>query len=97
MAFNIALRVLRFTLAGTRLGLLQLITSFIKLRVLSRGVAASWRGLAAAGRSLGLLTAGLGASSLRLLRPMTLLVGALRGGFLSQEVHLLPLLALLGQ
>ncbi|WP_375636585.1 phage tail tape measure protein, partial [Bartonella sp. MR90HLJMH] len=79
MAFNIALRVLRFTLAGTRLGLLQLITSFIKLRTLSRGLSASWRGLAAAGRSLGLLTAGLGASSLRLLRPMTLLVGALRG------------------
>uniref|UniRef100_UPI0035D066D2 phage tail tape measure protein n=1 Tax=Bartonella sp. AA1HLJMS TaxID=3243424 RepID=UPI0035D066D2 len=79
MAFNIALRVLRFTMAGTRLGLLQLMGSFIKLRVLSRGVAASWRGLLAAGRSLGLLTAGLGASSLRLLRPMTLLVGALRG------------------
>ncbi|WP_375669809.1 phage tail tape measure protein, partial [Bartonella sp. CL29QHWL] len=79
MAFNIALRVLRFTLAGTRLGLLQLITSFIKLRVLSRGVAASWRGLAAAGRSLGLIAASFGGSALRLLRPMTLLVGALRG------------------
>uniref|UniRef100_UPI0035CF3AEA phage tail tape measure protein n=1 Tax=Bartonella sp. AA74HLJMH TaxID=3243436 RepID=UPI0035CF3AEA len=79
MAFNIALRVLRFTMAGTRLGLLQLMGSFIKLRVLSRGLSASWRGLLAAGRSLGLLTAGLGASSLRLLRPMTLLVGALRG------------------
>ncbi|WP_375694065.1 phage tail tape measure protein [Bartonella sp. AD24XZML] len=83
MAFNIALRVLRFTLAGTRLGLLQLITSFIKLRVLSRGVAASWRGLAASGRALGLLTAGLGASSLRLLRPMTLLVAAFRGVMIS--------------
>ncbi|WP_375692940.1 phage tail tape measure protein, partial [Bartonella sp. AP213QHHD] len=79
MAFNIALRVLRFTMAGTRLGLLQLMGSFIKMGVVSRGLSASWRGLAAAGRSLGLLTAGLGASSLRLLRPMTLLVGALRG------------------
>ncbi|WP_330167511.1 phage tail tape measure protein [Bartonella grahamii] len=79
MAFNIALRVVRFTMAGTRLGILQLIASFIKLGSLSRMLKASWRGLLASGRSLGLLTAGLGASSLRLLRPMTLLVGALRG------------------
>ncbi|WP_375642594.1 phage tail tape measure protein, partial [Bartonella sp. CM100XJJH] len=79
MAFNIALRVLRFTMAGTRLGVLQLIASFIKMRAVSRTLKASWRGLAAVGRSLGLLTAGLGASSLRLLRPMTLLMGALRG------------------
>ncbi|WP_330169125.1 phage tail tape measure protein [Bartonella grahamii] len=79
MAFNIALRVVRFTFAGTRLGILQLIASFIKLGSLSRMLKASWRGLLASGRSLGLLTAGLGASSLRLLRPMTLLVGALRG------------------
>uniref|UniRef100_UPI00235EFAA1 phage tail tape measure protein n=1 Tax=Bartonella sp. AU18XJBT TaxID=3019089 RepID=UPI00235EFAA1 len=79
MAFNIALRVLRFTMAGTRLGVLQLIASFIKMRAVSRTLKASWRGLLASGRSLGLLTAGLGASSLRLLRPMTLLMGALRG------------------
>ncbi|ACS51775.1 phage tail protein [Bartonella grahamii as4aup] len=79
MAFNIALRVLRFTMAGTRLGVLQLIASFIKMRAVSRTLKASWRGLAASGRSLGLLTAGLGARSLRLLRPMTLLMGALRG------------------
>ncbi|WP_273760206.1 phage tail tape measure protein [Bartonella sp. ML70XJBT.G] len=83
MAFNIALRVLRFTFAGTRLGLLQLITSFIKMGAVSRGLAASWRGLLASGRSLGLLTAGLGASSLRLLRPMTLLVAAFRGIMIS--------------
>ncbi|WP_375608934.1 phage tail tape measure protein, partial [Bartonella sp. AC53GZZY] len=79
MAFNIALRVLRFTMAGTRLGLLQLIGSFIKMGAVSRGLSASWRGLLAAGRSLGLMAAGLGGSALRLLRPMTLLVGALRG------------------
>ncbi|EJF87190.1 phage tail tape measure protein [Bartonella rattimassiliensis] len=79
MAFNIALRVLRFTLAGTRLGLLQLISSFIKLGGVSRTLKASWRGLAASGRSLKLLMAGLGASSFKLLRPMTLLVAAFRG------------------
>ncbi len=45
----------------------------------SRGFSASWRGLLAAGRSLGLMAAGLGGNALRLLRPMTLLVGALRG------------------
>nr|WP_273759008.1 phage tail tape measure protein [Bartonella sp. AU55XJBT] len=79
MAFNIALRVVRFTFAGTRLGILQLIASFIKMRAVSGALKASWRGLLASGRSLGLLTAGLGARSLRLLRPMTLLMGALRG------------------
>ncbi|WP_375674723.1 phage tail tape measure protein, partial [Bartonella sp. CL100XZDX] len=79
MAFNIALRVLRFTLAGTRLGLLQLMGSFIKMGAVSRGLSASWRGLAAAGRSLGLIAASFGGSALRLLRPITLLVGALRG------------------
>ncbi|WP_275039537.1 hypothetical protein [Bartonella vinsonii] len=31
MAFNIALRILRFTMAGTRLGLLQLMTSLWSL------------------------------------------------------------------
>ncbi|UNF47839.1 phage tail tape measure protein [Bartonella krasnovii] len=79
MAFNIALRVVRFTFAGTRLGVLQLIASFIKLGSLSRMLKASWRGLLVSGRSLGLLTAGFGARFLRLLRPMTLLMGALRG------------------
>ncbi|UNF39900.1 phage tail tape measure protein [Bartonella krasnovii] len=79
MAFNIALRVVRFTMAGTRLGVLQLIASFIKLGSLSRMLKASWRGLLTSGRSLGLLTAGFGARFLRLLRPMTLLMGALRG------------------
>lgn len=79
MAFNIALRVVRFTMAGTRLGILQLIASFIKLGSLSRMLKASWRGLLTSGRSLGLLTAGFGARFLRLLRPMTLLMGALRG------------------
>ncbi|CDO48992.1 phage tail tape measure protein [Bartonella tribocorum] len=79
MAFNIALRVVRFTMAGTRLGLLQLMGSFIKMRVVSRTLKASWRGLVASGRSLGLMAAGLGGSALRLLHPMTLLVGALRG------------------
>ncbi|WP_375695616.1 phage tail tape measure protein, partial [Bartonella sp. AC66GZZY] len=63
MAFNIALRVLRFTMAGTRLGLLQLIGSFIKMGAVSRGLSASWRGLLAAGRSLGLMAAGLGGSA----------------------------------
>ncbi len=79
MAFNIALRVVRFSMAGTRLGILQLIASFIKLGSISRMLKASWCGLLASGRSLGLLTAGFGARFLKLLRPMTLLVGALRG------------------
>ncbi|UNF52614.1 phage tail tape measure protein [Bartonella krasnovii] len=79
MAFNIALRVVRFTMAGTRLGVLQLIASFIKMRAVSGALKASWRGLLTSGRSLGLLTAGFGARFLRLLRPMTLLMGALRG------------------
>ncbi|WP_455466579.1 phage tail tape measure protein [Bartonella sp. B39] len=79
MAFNIALRVLRFTMAGTRLGFLQLISSFIKLGALSRGLKANWRGLAASGRSLGIMAAGLGGRSLRLLRPITLLVATFRG------------------
>ncbi|WP_074381422.1 phage tail tape measure protein [Bartonella doshiae] len=79
MAFNIALRVLRFAFAGTRLGLLQLIGSLIKLVGVSVKLKTSWRGLAASGRSLKLLMAGLGASSLKLLRPMTLLVAAFRG------------------
>ncbi|WP_208434694.1 phage tail tape measure protein [Bartonella taylorii] len=79
MAFNIALRVLRFAFAGTRLGLLQLIGSLIKLVGVSGKLKTSWRGLAASGRSLKLLMTGLGASSLKLLRPMTLLVAAFRG------------------
>ncbi|WP_208436769.1 phage tail tape measure protein, partial [Bartonella tribocorum] len=69
MAFNIALRVVRFTMAGTRLGLLQLMGSFIKMRAVSRTLKASWRGLVASGRSLGLMAAGLGGSALRLLHP----------------------------
>ncbi len=79
MIFNIALHVLRFAFADTRLRILQLMASFIKLGAVSRTLRASWRGLLVSGRSLGLLTAGLGASSLRLLRLMTLLMGALRG------------------
>ncbi|WP_246257485.1 phage tail tape measure protein [Bartonella gabonensis] len=79
MAFNIALRVVRFTMAGTRLGILQLIASFIKMRAIRRMLKASWRGLLTLGRSLGLLTAGFGACFLKLLRPMTLLMGTLRG------------------
>lgn len=69
MAFNIALRVVRFTMAETRLGVLQLLGSFLKLGGVSRKLMESWRGLAASGRSLGLLMAGLGGSALRLLRP----------------------------
>ncbi|UTO29273.1 phage tail tape measure protein [Bartonella harrusi] len=79
MAFNIALRVLRFTMAGTRLGLLQLMTSFVKLGTLSRALKINWQSLIASGRSLGLMAATLGGSTLRLLRPMTLLVAAFRG------------------
>ncbi|WP_019221566.1 phage tail tape measure protein [Bartonella senegalensis] len=79
MAFNIALRVVRFTMAGTRLGVLQLIASFIKMRAVSGALKTSWRGLLASGRSLGLLTTGLGARFLKLLRPMTLLVAAFQG------------------
>ncbi|WP_375644983.1 phage tail tape measure protein, partial [Bartonella sp. MR100HLJHH] len=83
MAFNIALRVLRFAFAGTRLGLLKLIGSLIKLVGVSGKLKTSWRGLAASGRSLKLLMAGLGGSALRLLRPMTLLVAAFRGVMVS--------------
>ncbi|AGF76548.1 phage tail tape measure protein [Bartonella vinsonii] len=79
MAFNITLRVLRFTMAGTRLGLLQLMTSFVKLGALSRALKTSWRGLIASGRSMGIMAASLGGSALRLLRPMTLLVSGFRG------------------
>ncbi|VEJ44891.1 phage tail tape measure protein [Bartonella vinsonii] len=79
MTFNITLRVLRFTMAGTRLGLLQLMTSFVKLGTLSRALKTSWRGLIASGRSLGIMATSLGASALRLLRPMTLLVAGFRG------------------
>ncbi|UTO29137.1 phage tail tape measure protein [Bartonella harrusi] len=78
MAFNIALRVLRFTMAGTRLGLLQLMSSLIKIGGVSRALKTSWRGLIISGRSLGLMAATLGGSTLRLLRPMTLLVAAFR-------------------
>nr|WP_019223998.1 phage tail tape measure protein [Bartonella rattaustraliani] len=83
MAFNIALRVLRFTFAGTRLGILQLITSFIKMGAVSRTLQASWRSLIASGRSLGLMAASFGGNGLRLLRPMTLLVAAFRGVMIS--------------
>ncbi|AGF76287.1 hypothetical protein BVwin_11990 [Bartonella vinsonii subsp. berkhoffii str. Winnie] len=83
MAFNITLRVLRFTMAGTRLGLLQLMTSFVKLGALSRALTISWRGLIASGRSMGIMAASLGGSALRLLRPMTLLVAGFRGVMIS--------------
>ncbi|WP_244979328.1 phage tail tape measure protein [Bartonella queenslandensis] len=58
MAFNIALRVVRFTMAGTRLGLLQLMASFIKMGSVSRTLKASWRGLVASGRLFPLLWGG---------------------------------------
>ncbi|UTO27983.1 phage tail tape measure protein [Bartonella harrusi] len=79
MAFNIALRVLRFTMAGTRLGLLQLMGSLIKIGGVSRALKTNWQSLIASWRSLGLMAATLGGSTLRLLRPMTLLVAAFRG------------------
>ncbi|WP_273719442.1 MULTISPECIES: hypothetical protein [Bartonella] len=56
-----------------------MLSYFIKMGAVSRTLKASWRGLVTSGRSLGLMAAGLGGSALRLLRPMTLLVGALRG------------------
>ncbi|WP_336288660.1 phage tail tape measure protein, partial [Bartonella sp. CB60] len=79
MAFNIALRVVRFTMAGTRLGLLQLMGSFIKFGRMSRGLATNWRALVASGSSLGLLVASFGGSLARIFRPMALLSGSLRG------------------
>ncbi|EJF79382.1 phage tail tape measure protein, TP901 family, core region [Bartonella sp. DB5-6] len=85
MAFNIALRVLRFTLAGTRLGLLQLVGPFIKLGGVSGNLKTSWGTLIASGRSLGIMTASLGGSFARLLRPMTLLVAAFRGIMVSSS------------
>ncbi|WP_455475443.1 phage tail tape measure protein [Bartonella sp. B17] len=83
MAFNITLRVVRFTMAGTRLGLLQLISSFIKFGALSRGLVTNLRALATSGRFLELLSASLGGSFALLSRPVALLGGALRGVMVS--------------
>ncbi|KEG17036.1 phage tail tape measure protein [Bartonella bacilliformis] len=83
IAFNIALRVLRFIISGIRLGLLQLMISFVKLSAVSRTLATSWRTLIASGRSLGLMAVNLGGSVARLLQLMTLLVASFRGGMIS--------------